>query len=540
VGVVSSSSSGRVSGFRVTIAVKVVALVVVSVALLAVLGGFAMSAASQLRQLADRQSALGAANTTLTDLDMQQSNATIALNRALLATTDPERAHADDLLAAAVEKATGDIVAIGSLDLPAEADSALTALFGDYEQYLSAEQEAMAAAKAADPAGADGKRVLAADDERAAAIQQKITETRAAVNAEAERASADTAGKAGSVVTTVVVVLLAAVTALGAIGAVLVRGIRRSLFGLRDRMSEIADGDGDLTARLDEKAADETGEVARAANRFIARVQDLVTQMAGAAETLDGSVQSLTSMTTQMAASASGTSGQAADVSTAADDVSRNVSTLSAGSEQMGASIREISVNASEAASVAGTAVGIAATARQTVNELSAASAEIDNVVKLITAIAEQTNLLALNATIEAARAGELGKGFAVVASEVKDLAQETAKATEDITGRVAAIQTGTVAAVDAIATIGDIVGRISDFSTTIASAVEEQTATTSEMARSVSDAAQGANQIATNITGVARSADEISDAAEQAARTTHAVAGVVTDLKTTVGRFRY
>jgi methyl-accepting chemotaxis protein len=537
---VQSSPLGRVSGFRLTITVKVVVLVVVSLVLLAVLGVFAMTATSQLQGLADRQAALGAANTTLTDLDMQQSNATVALNRALLATTDQERAGADGLLAAAVEKATGDITAISGLNLPAEADSALTSLFGEYEQYLSAEQEAITAAKEADPAGADGKRVLADDDERAAAIQEKITDTRTVVNAAAERAHTDTTGKAAAVTTTVIVVLVVAAAVLGAVGAVLVRGIRRSLFGLRDRMSEIADGDGDLTVRLDEHAADETGEVARAANRFISRVQDLVKQMAAASETLDSSVQSLTSMTTQMAASATGTSGQAADVSASADDVSRNVSTLSAGSEQMGASIREISVNASEAASVAGTAVGIAATARDTVNQLSTASAEIDNVVKLITAIAEQTNLLALNATIEAARAGELGKGFAVVASEVKDLAQETAKATEDITGRVAAIQSGTVAAVEAIATIGDIVGRISDFSTTIASAVEEQTATTSEMARSVSDAAQSATQIATNITGVARSADEISDAVGQAAQTTHAVAGVVTDLKTTVGRFRY
>nr|GID87061.1 hypothetical protein Ade03nite_59850 [Actinoplanes derwentensis] len=515
-------------------------LVVVSLVLLAVLGVFAMTAASQLQDLADRQSALGAANTTLTDMDMQQSNAMIAVNRALLATTDPERVHADGLFTDAADKARADIAAITALNLPVEVGSALTALFGSYEQYLSAEQEAMTGAKAADPAGPDGKKIIAADDERAAAIMQQIADTRVVVNAEAEQASTDTADKAASVTTIVIVVLVVAVAVLGAVGAVLVRGIRRSLFGLRDRMSEIADGDGDLTARLDESVADETGDVAQAANRFIVRVQDLVMQMASAAATLDGSVQSLTSMTTQMAASATGTSEQAADVSTAADDVSRNVSTLSAGSEQMGASIREISVNASEAASVAGTAVGIAATARQTVNELSAASAEIDNVVKLITAIAEQTNLLALNATIEAARAGELGKGFAVVASEVKDLAQETAKATEDITGRVAAIQTGTIAAVDAIATIGDIVGRISDFSTTIASAVEEQTATTSEMARSVNDAATSANQIAANITGVARSADEISSAAGQAAQTTHAVAGVVTNLKTAVGRFRY
>jgi hypothetical protein len=179
-----------------------------------------------------------------------------------------------------------------------------------------------------------------------------------------------------------------------------------------------------------------------------------------------------------MSANADETSTQAGAVTRSAEDVSRNVSTLSAGSEQMSASIREISVNASEAARVATTAVGIATTARDTVAELFAASIEIGNVVKLITSIAEQTNLLALNATIEAARGGESGKGFAVVAGEVKELARETAKATDDIIQRVSAIQGGTNTAVEAISTISDIVGKISDFSTTIASAVEEQTAT--------------------------------------------------------------
>ncbi|WP_433604042.1 methyl-accepting chemotaxis protein [Dactylosporangium sp. CA-139114] len=525
---------------RLTIARKIIFLTVMSMVMLAVLGVNAASAASQLRQLATQQAALGTANATLTDLDQQQSNQTIALYRSLLADTAAEQAIAVKLQQAAVDAASTDMARIAALDLPTAAKAQLAELFRSYQQYLDAQKTAFAAADAADAASAAGKKVITDDDARSAELQQKISDMRSELDALVKQAGTATESKARSVLITVIVVLLVAVGVLATIGYVLVRGVRRSLSGLRDRMSEIADGDGDLTARLDDTAADETGEVARAANRFIARVQDLVRQMAGAAETLDTSVQSLTTMTNQMAGAATGTSNQAAGVSNAADDVSRNVSAMSAGSEQMGASIREISVNAAEAASVAGNAVGIAATARQTVSELVTASAEIDAVVKLITAIAEQTNLLALNATIEAARAGEAGKGFAVVASEVKDLAQETAKATDDITGRVAAIQTGTTAAVDAISTIGDIVGRISDFSTTIASAVEEQTATTSEMYRSVSEAADNASQIAANITGVAGSAASISDAAGHAAQTTHTVAGVVTDLKTAVGRFRY
>ena len=153
--------------------------------------------------------------------------------------------------------------------------------------------------------------------------------------------------------------------------------------------------------------------------------------------------------------------------------------TVAAGAEEMGLSIREISRNTSEAAQIAGVAVTEAARATETVEQLGSRPREIGNVIKLITSIAEQTNLLALNATIEAARAGDAGKGFAVVASEVKDLAQETARATEDIGARVAAIQNDTGGAVDVINRISEVIAKINDYQTTIASAVEEQTATT-------------------------------------------------------------
>ena len=175
-----------------------------------------------------------------------------------------------------------------------------------------------------------------------------------------------------------------------------------------------------------------------------------------------------------------------------AGDVASSVDTVAAGSSQMESAIREIATNATEAARVAGQAVTVAETTTRTVGKLGDSSQEIATVVKLINGIAEQTNLLALNATIEAARAGEAGKGFAVVASEVKELAQETARATEDISRRVEAIQADTAGAVDAIGQISSVIGEINDFQATIAAAVEEQTATTNEMNRNVAEAASG------------------------------------------------
>jgi methyl-accepting chemotaxis protein len=205
----------------------------------------------------------------------------------------------------------------------------------------------------------------------------------------------------------------------------------------------------------------------------------------------------------------------------------------------MTAAIREISLNATEAARVASDAVALTTSTSTTMSALGTSSAQIGDVIKTITEIAEQTNLLALNATIEAARAGEAGKGFAVVASEVKDLAQETARATEDISRRVESIQAGTSGAVTAIEEISQVISRISDFQTTIASAVEEQTATTNEMNRSVSEAATGTTEIAHNITGVARAAQMTSEGVAKAQKSSSDLSRMAHDLSDLVSGFR-
>jgi methyl-accepting chemotaxis protein len=344
--------------------------------------------------------------------------------------------------------------------------------------------------------------------------------------------------KQGTVVTWAVI---SAVTVLGLLAlllAALARGIVRPLRRVVDVLGALAAGD--FTQTLTVKSRDEVGQMADALTTAQSSLRQVMASVVASADAVAASAEELSASSAQISASAGETSAQAGIVSGAADEVSRSVQTVAAGAEQMGASIREIATNAAEASEVASRAVSAAETTTATVAKLGESSAEIGNVVKVITSIAEQTNLLALNATIEAARAGEAGKGFAVVANEVKELAQETAKATEDIARRVQAIQGDTEAAVGAIGEISAIVAQISDRQTTIASAVEEQTATTNEMSRSVSEAAGGTGQIATNITSVSAAAESTTQALAQTRTAVDELSRMATDLRSTVGRFTY
>ncbi|ABS03421.1 methyl-accepting chemotaxis protein [Kineococcus radiotolerans] len=318
--------------------------------------------------------------------------------------------------------------------------------------------------------------------------------------------------------------------------------ISRSIAGPLARTRRVAEAlaAGRLDERVEVVGHDEVGQTALALNTALDQVSATIATIGRSVQRLQGASGSLGEVAQRLSSGAQESSAQADVVLLASGDIAVNVSTVAAAGDEMSAAIREIAASTADASQVASAAVASAEDARTTIERLSVSSREIGDVVKLITSIAEQTNLLALNATIEAARAGEMGKGFAVVAGEVKELAQQTARATEEIVGRVNATQADAASAAAAIGEITEVIARIDGLQSTIAAAVEEQSATTSEMVRNVTEVSNGSQEITSNISGIASAAARTTTDAGATQTAADEVSSAAQDLRTAVGAFRF
>ncbi|PPK66751.1 methyl-accepting chemotaxis protein [Actinokineospora auranticolor] len=421
-------------------------------------------------------------------------------------------------------------------DQTADTDN-ITTLF---EQFMTLDKDVVSNYNAGTPETTGHAAELVAVNEIAIfnKIAEQIDRLVTDVHGESAAAAAEAESRADSGTLTTVVLAGVAVLLGALLTLLLVRSITRPLRDLRSGLTAITGGD--LTQRVDASRGDELGQVAASFNELAERTQELISRVADRAQEVATASNELSDVSGRLAATAGQTSAEASSINQTAEEVSGMVTAMASSSEQMRAAIDEITQNASRAADVATDGVRDTQHANDAVSALGSATAEIGTVVKLISTIAEQTNLLALNATIEAARAGEAGKGFAVVAGEVKELAQQTATATEDIVSRIKAIEEGSTEATSAIHQIGEVVGSICDTQTVIAAAVEEQTATTAEMSRNVHETANAVVQIGTGIAGLAQATEDTSAAATAAKRTAETLSGAATDLRTLISAFRY
>jgi len=508
--------------------------------LVGVLGIWAFSTIDHAFQVSATQSLPAVDHLLQTDLDMQRA---LVAERSLMfmSMATPQAKELVKAHSAQLEDALAQWKGYTALTASAEDQKLRPAFESAFKNWAQASREVIkvlsedtppARRDAIDLSMGDGAAKFEAARKNLAKLSElRLGQARAFANAASLRAA--------NIRWTVVVAVVTSLALALALSFILSRYLARSFGRIVNLLKDIAEGEGDLTARLDASSADEIGELAKWFNTFVEKIQNTVRMIGREAHDVASSSEELSVVSHQMSSNSEEMAAQANVVSAASEQVSKSVQTMAAATEEMSASIKEIAKNTSDAARVAKEAVEMAEKTNQTITKLGASSAEIGNVIKVITSIAEQTNLLALNATIEAARAGEAGKGFAVVANEVKELAKQTGKATEDISRKIAAIQHNTQAAVDDIGTIGTVINHINDIANTIASAVEEQSVTTNEIGRNVMEAARGSSEIVQNLTGVAQAAQSTASGACETQTAAQELARLAGELQSAVSQFK-
>jgi methyl-accepting chemotaxis protein len=425
---------------------------------------------------------------------------------------------------------------LSSLSLDAGTSAALAPMRDEFHAYAARASRIAARAEQGDAAGAEALLPeFLSHWQRLEPEAARISDRLEATSAEAARAM-DRAAGTGTALT----LLISAFAMLSLLFAT--RAVRRSVVDPLDEAVRVMDGiaSGDLDARMHVEQKDELGRMGTAVNRAAESLTQALSRIAENSVAVGNASEELASVSDQLQSTARQTSEQMSLASGAGEETNTSVRLVASSAQQVGVGIRSVAQNAHEAAAVAATAVRVASGANATIRQLGESSEQIDNVIRVINSIAEQTNILALNAEIEAARAGEAGKGFAVVANEVKELAKETARATEDIGRRVSAIRGDSRAAVAAISEISQIIEQISTTQTAIAASVQQQSAATAEITRNMGEAARGTDEIAATISSVARSTENTSAAARETQRAASELAMMATELQRTVSQFRF
>jgi methyl-accepting chemotaxis protein len=390
-------------------------------------------------------------------------------------------------------------------------------------------------------AGGPGRRHPAALSDFATAftqVEQQLPAIGDALTVESDAMSAAVRANKSATTRALLLTMVLSALVLAALGRLVTMAVTRPLRRVSEVTAALAKGD--LTREAGLVSRDEFGTMARGLDTAIASVRSAMHGIGATAGELSTSAQKLAGVSDTLSTGAKDASVRAGDASAAADHVNESVQAVRLGASQIADSVSGIAHSAGRAAAVTQESVQVAMSATSEIDQLGVASQEIGGVVALITSIAGQTNLLALNATIEAARAGAAGKGFAVVAGEVKDLAQATARATADITHRISAIQESSGAAATAVERIRDMIGQINEHNLAIASAAEEQSATTGDMTRAITETAGSSAEVSSALETTARVAVTTSEGALSGLDASRELASHAAGLKSLVDAFRY